>query len=292
MTRMPNFRIRGFTLLELLVGLAILAILLGTIIPFTLSVRERERRTRCMDNLRKIGLALSHYGSDNNYELPRVIYDESDEPHSYTAFTGADAPDPFADPVKANDVTASLWLLVRGGYLSEMTSTFICPSSGDRPDPLTDAAGNRVSPRDRGNFRGPGHLSYSYASPFSNAPGYGLKSDFLNPGFVLMADKNPGKVDDDQDVTAPWPDDPPLKLKVANSRNHGQAGQNVLFGDMHVEFRTTPYCGVNGDNIYTAILPRPVMTGQAPDHAVRGHVGKQLGPAWPTDSYLIPTETD
>ena len=60
-----------------------------------------------------------------------------------------------------------------------------------------------------------------------------------------------------------------FNVRVANSRNHGQAGQNVLYGDTHVEFVTTPYCGVDGDNIYTAQGDRPVMTGQAPPAYLR-----------------------
>ena len=70
--------------------------------------------------------------------------------------------------------------------------------------------------------------------------------------FVLLADSNPGRTGSSQDVTVPKPDDSPMGLRLGNSRNHNQAGQNVLYGDMHVEFRTTPYCGVDGDNIYTA----------------------------------------
>ena len=289
-------RRRGFTLLEFLVALGILAILIAIILPFTLSVRENERRTRCMDNLRKLADALTKYGGDNRYELPRVIYNEREMPHAYTAYSGPDASDPFALPVKPNDITASLWLLVRGNYISSVyspaTSAFICPSSGDLPDQLTDAAGQHVGPRERANFRGPLYLSYSYASPFSNAPGYGLKSDFLPPNFVLMSDKNPGKVKPTQDVTGPGADAGPLVLKAANSRNHGRAGQSVLFGDMHVEFSTTPYCGVGGDNIYTAVAAEPIMTGEAPDPRSHGFVGPKVGPAWPTDTYLVPSESD
>lgn len=287
---------RGFTLLEFVVGLAIFAILLGIILPFTFSVRERERRTRCGDNLRKIGLALTQYGTDNRYEMPRVVYDEKEMPHSYTAYSGADASDPFTGAVRPNDVTASLWLLVRSNYISSeyspSSSAFICPSSGDVADRLTDSDGRHVGARERGNFRGPLYLSYSYASPFSNASGYGLKSDFLPNDFVLLADKNPGKLGPRQDVTGWDAKAGPMELKVANSRNHGGAGQSVLFGDMHVEFRSTPYCGVSGDNIYTALAREPITTGEAPVFRSKGYLGREVGPAWPTDSYLVPTESD
>jgi prepilin-type processing-associated H-X9-DG protein len=47
-------------------------------------------------------------------------------------------------------------------------------------------------------------------------------------------------------------------MAAANSNNHGNKGQNVLYADGHVDFQTTPYCGMlhpeTGirDNIYTA----------------------------------------
>jgi hypothetical protein len=61
---------------------------------------------------------------------------------------------------------------------------------------------------------------------------------------------------------------------------------------MHVEFRSTPYCGVEGDNIYTAVAKEPIMTGEEPDMHIKGFIGRQVGPAWPTDSYVVPTESD
>lgn len=288
---------RAFTLLELLLAIGILTILLGIVLPFTFSVREKERRTRCADNLRKLGYAFTQYAADSRgSDLPRVVYDKTNLPHSYTAFTGPDASDPFTpdSPVQPNDVTASLWLLIRGNYISSeyspATAAFICPSSTDTPDPLLDRAGHPVGPRNRSNFRSPQNLSYSYASPFSDAPNYGLKTDFLSPSFALLADKNPGKAGPTQDVTGPSYDAPPLSLRVANSLNHHQAGQYVLHGDMHVEFHTTPYCGDGGDNIYTAQADSPIMTGQAPPARSPGYIGLNLGPAWPTDSYLTPIQ--
>lgn len=288
-------RARAFTLLELMVVLGIAVILAGIIVPKVARLREESERVRCRNNLSIIGKALGEYGKDNRYELPRVVYDQANAPRSFTAFTGPDAGSAFAkdSAVAANDVTASLWLLVRGGYIkseySPPSAVFICPSSGDTPDPITDEQGNLVALNRRSNFRSLRHLSYSYASPFSDASGYGLKSDFIESKFVLLADRNPGR-SQFQNVTGPAADSPAMSMRIANSWNHGQAGQNVLYGDSHVEFVTTPYCGVEGDNIYTAQTNAPVMTGQAPPATARGYLGTNIGPAWPTDSYLVPAE--
>jgi prepilin-type processing-associated H-X9-DG protein len=40
-------------------------------------------------------------------------------------------------------------------------------------------------------------------------------------------------------------------MKKANSENHERDGQNVLYGDGHVDWTHNPFCGVAADNIYT-----------------------------------------
>ena len=300
---------RGFSFLELLVVLGILVILAGILVPSTMAQRERNNRLLCQGNLWRLGVAIGSYSKENRGEFPRVVYDAVNHPRSYVAFTGPDSPDPFAkdSAVQPNDVTASLWLLVRGGFISSeyspVTSVFICPSTKDTPDPLTDAFGNPCAPRQRSNFRDPSHLSYSYAMPFSDALEYKLSADTLPWDFVVVADRNPG-TKPPQNVTRPRYGDVPDQLSVGNSRNHRGAGQYVLRGDLHVDlFQSTPFCGHDHDNIYTAGGP-PVTTAgssqpttaaatEPTDPTARpGRVGKNVGPAWKTDSYLVPTESD
>jgi prepilin-type N-terminal cleavage/methylation domain-containing protein/prepilin-type processing-associated H-X9-DG protein len=54
----------GFTLVELLVALAIIAVLAAMLFPVFSRAREKARQGSCMSNLRQIGLAMQMYVQD------------------------------------------------------------------------------------------------------------------------------------------------------------------------------------------------------------------------------------
>jgi prepilin-type N-terminal cleavage/methylation domain-containing protein/prepilin-type processing-associated H-X9-DG protein len=63
---------RGFTLIELLVVIAVIALLMAILLPALSRAREQGKSTRCLSNLKQIGIAMHAYATDYSYLLPRA----------------------------------------------------------------------------------------------------------------------------------------------------------------------------------------------------------------------------
>jgi prepilin-type N-terminal cleavage/methylation domain-containing protein/prepilin-type processing-associated H-X9-DG protein len=61
---------RGFTLVELLVVISVIALLMGILVPALGKARNAAKRTFCQSNLRQIGVAFRAYLDDNRDIMP------------------------------------------------------------------------------------------------------------------------------------------------------------------------------------------------------------------------------
>jgi len=242
-TRTSIGSVRAFSLIEILVVVAIIALLVAILMPSFAKAREQTRAAICLSNLRSIGHGVAYYLQESNGILPAAqIYGVG----GYQRLTSEYVVLGAGIPEKKRALNR---------YLKEI-DVFECPS--DKGDPA----------RQKRNFFEAHGTSYSYAShvrndelpPQFHPPPYGIQSCRRHPknqnreglpmGFVkrpmrkivfMEPPLNPAFADPSF-LQAGYPEDKATYRSVftANPRAHWhdnkQQHSNVLFADFHVSF--------------------------------------------------------
>ena len=114
---------RGFTVIELIVCMGVVAVLCGILLPSLRATREASCKLRCASNMHQIGVALVAYGIQSDNRIPPSI--------------NAMGANPLRQELMASRLqeggmagTAGwdgLGILVKGGYLGECQCLY-CPS--------------------------------------------------------------------------------------------------------------------------------------------------------------------
>lgn len=91
-------RKHAFTLMEILIVVAIIAILSAILFPVFSRVRENARSKNCMNNQRQIALAVLQYVQDNNRHFPPAEDPDNTEPEGWSMALGLNSPQLFQCP--------------------------------------------------------------------------------------------------------------------------------------------------------------------------------------------------
>jgi prepilin-type N-terminal cleavage/methylation domain-containing protein/prepilin-type processing-associated H-X9-DG protein len=145
----------GFTIIELLVVMAILALLTALLLPVISSARERSHQAACASNLKQIGSALMLYASDHDGFIPSWNFASHTE---YTYPNGW-----YYGQYGLGHPVSGLRYLAYEGYLKGFSK----PSLNERPTTTCPSFWPKV-PKEQGWGGGyPHHTAYMHGGTYA-----------------------------------------------------------------------------------------------------------------------------
>jgi prepilin-type N-terminal cleavage/methylation domain-containing protein len=169
---MTNRNHVGFSLVEVLVVIAITAVLMATLLPAVQSAREVARRTKCSNNLKQWGLAVQLYEGATGFLPYGSIGRGSTNAADRKTFVIAMWPY-IEEGVIANSYNPKVgfWNMVNEQAVTKELSLYYCPS--DRGPAMWTADDH---PRARGN----------YVMNYGNTTYYGAATSAMTPGAAYL----------------------------------------------------------------------------------------------------------
>jgi len=166
-------RRRGFSLVELLVVIAMIGILISLLLPAVQNAREAARRLQCRNNLKQLSLAVLNYeGAHKCYPPagllgPRIpdYFEGSTDPHTGQMISWVVLVLPFMEEqslYQQFDLSQSI-LNQNGDPQAASLKTMLCPSDDVQGRYYSDpslTAGKRFAKGNYAAFVSPVHVSY------------------------------------------------------------------------------------------------------------------------------------
>lgn len=132
----PPSRLFGFTLVELLVVAAVIAILAALLMPAVVSAKRATQKAACLSNLRQVGVAVHAYAEENDSKIPYgPIAPPFTSPSSFYPSTGS----PTSLLSLQSGAPVGLGLLLER-YLASQPKVLFCPAADQRLDVESELA--------------------------------------------------------------------------------------------------------------------------------------------------------